>query len=371
MLLRLINFFKDFWYLGLGYTLLLSYLLLANYYLKQTLSRSWHLIWGNAFIFLLFLIHLFYGLEVYFRYIYDQTDSYQALLTTHRWFKRHVYDQGEQTEPFVLSKPVQFRDLKDLRMLKELGTKRIAVIGDSITYGYGIKNIGDRYSNLLEVKLRGDGFPVEVFNLSLPGVDIPQEQEFFDLAGSQGDFDLIIWGFYLNDILTEKPELIARFKSQTLKRRQNPLFNDLIDRSYAFDFFYIRSTLFWSNSFNEYLTSYFKLYEDDVSWLAAEQNIKNIITAAKQKNKPLAVIIFPMMNLIGPDYPGDVAHRRLTDLFAREKVPAVDLLPVYNRYLPKELMVNRYDAHPNELGHRLAAEKLHQLLSEDFATIIK
>lgn len=371
MLFRLINLFKDFWYLGLGYFLASSYLILLNHYLKNRFSARIKLVWGNLFIFLLLLFNVFFVLEVYFRYIYDQTDSYQALLTSHRWFKRHVYDKGQLTQPFALNKPVQFRDLRDLRQPKPAGVRRIAVVGDSIAYGYGIKNITDRYSNLLEISLRDDGFSVEVYNLSLPGADIPQEEEFFELSSSEGDIDLIIWGFYLNDILTDKPELISEFKDRTLRYRQNPLFNDLIGRSFAVNFFYVRSSLFWSHTLEDYLMSYLRLYEDDQTWGEAQQSIRQVINGLKQKKKPVAVVIFPLMNLIGPDYPGEVAHQRLNELFAREKVPAVDLLPVYNQYLPKELMVNRYDAHPNELGHRLAAEKLHQLLTESFAKILQ
>lgn len=372
MLFRIVNFIREFWYLGMGYLIIFSYLLLVKaYFSRKKFSRRFKLIWGNVFIFLMIFIHLIYGLEIYFRYVYDQTDSYQALLTTQRWFKRHVYDTGQLTQPFALSQPIQFRDSRDLRQPKPVGVKRIAVIGDSITYGYGIKRIEDRYSNLLEAKLRGDGFPIEVYNISQPGADIPQEKEFFSLAADSGEFDLIIWGFYLNDIFASPSAQITRFKEQTLARRQNPLFNDLNSRSYVFDFFYVRSILFWSDNLNDYLFSYLKLYEDELSWKQAEQNIKEIISRVKQKNKPLAVVIFPLTNLIGPDYPGAIAHRRLTELFAREKVPLVDLAPAYSQYEPAELMVNRYDAHPNELGHRLAAEQLYRLLTEKFATIIK
>jgi hypothetical protein len=46
-------------------------------------------------------------------------------------------------------------------------------------------------------------------------------------------------------------------------------------------------------------------------------------------------------------------------------VPHLDLLPVYVDYADAELVVNRFDAHPNEFAHSLAAEAIGRFLKKE------
>jgi len=54
---------------------------------------------------------------------------------------------------------------------KTPGVVRIGVMGDSNTFGYGIKNVDNRFSNLLEAKLNKAGYKVQVYNFGVPGFD--------------------------------------------------------------------------------------------------------------------------------------------------------------------------------------------------------
>ncbi|MGH7969582.1 MAG: hypothetical protein ACREIC_12730, partial [Limisphaerales bacterium] len=77
----------------------------------------------------------------------------------------------------------------------------------------------------------------------------------------------------------------------------------------------------------------------------------------------LAVVTFPFFDVLGPHYPFESVHQQLDDLWRSLEVPHLDLLGVYRGYTPKQLTVNRYDAHPNELANRLAAEAVNAFLS--------
>src|SRR3989304_4707165 len=103
-----------------------------------------------SFVSLVFAIILTYSAaEAYFRFVYDESDGLGFLKTNARWHQRHVVTNNY----FV-------RD-RDFETAKAEGVRRIGVIGDSITFGGGIKNQNDRFSNLLEDSLNKEGKNVQ------------------------------------------------------------------------------------------------------------------------------------------------------------------------------------------------------------------
>lgn len=78
--------------------------------------------------------------------------------------------------------------------------KRILVLGDSFTFGYGIAD-NETYPKLLENKLnqkfRGQ---FEVINAAVTGWGTPQERDYLKIEGVKYNPDLILVGFYINDV---------------------------------------------------------------------------------------------------------------------------------------------------------------------------
>jgi hypothetical protein len=81
----------------------------------------------------------------------------------------------------------------------------------------------------------------------------------------------------------------------------------------------------------------------------------------------LRVAIFPFLHNLGPDYPFAAAHQKLVEHCHNNDIPVLDLAPVLQSHLGEGLVVNRFDAHPNERAHQLAAEAMeHDLLRDLF-----
>jgi hypothetical protein len=76
---------------------------------------------------------------------------------------------------------------------------RIAVIGDSMVYGQGVKT-HERFSEILENKLN-KVYPTKVFTLGMMGDDILDNYVKFLLAKKHLDIDLYIIGIVANDLL--------------------------------------------------------------------------------------------------------------------------------------------------------------------------
>lgn len=84
---------------------------------------------------------------------------------------------------------------------KPPGTFRIAVIGDSVTMGFGVAE-RDTYAARIERALNDPPGPVayEVLDIGLAGLNATHVVERFEMVGLSYDPDLIIYGYTLNDI---------------------------------------------------------------------------------------------------------------------------------------------------------------------------
>jgi len=78
---------------------------------------------------------------------------------------------------------------------KPQGTKRIVVVGDSFTWGYGV-NDGEVFTDVLETMLTN----TEVINLGVTAYGLDQETEYFRRLGVRFEPDILIVAFCQNDI---------------------------------------------------------------------------------------------------------------------------------------------------------------------------
>jgi lysophospholipase L1-like esterase len=88
---------------------------------------------------------------------------------------------------------------RDYTTEKPSGTYRIAVIGDSITFGNNLPPDAN-YPALLEKRFAQSGKKVEVLNLALGGYDTLQEVATLEEIGLQFHPDLVLIGYCINDI---------------------------------------------------------------------------------------------------------------------------------------------------------------------------
>jgi hypothetical protein len=122
-----------------------------------------------------------------------------------------------------------FRDPRDYELKKAAGTFRILVFGDSVTFGHGAV-YETTYPYLLEGKLEAWRPDVrwEVWNLGVPGYNTGQELAYLREVGTRYDPDLVIIGFYENDLIDNvvpDPSVLARAKSAVQRTMQRHLYS--------------------------------------------------------------------------------------------------------------------------------------------------
>ena len=123
-----------------------------------------------------------------------------------------------------------FRDSRDYQLTKPAGTFRILVLGDSVTFGHGALS-DTTYPYLLEQRLRQWRPDVnwEVWNLGVPGYNTTQELKYLERVGPIYQPDLVIVGFYENDLTDNdapmEPTLVRRVVSSVQGTMQRWLYS--------------------------------------------------------------------------------------------------------------------------------------------------
>ncbi len=233
---------------------------------------------------------------------------------------------------------------------------RIAVVGDSFTWGQGVEE-RDRFSNLIERAL-GAGY--EVFNFGRPGDNMPEHLEVLTRAlAIQPDFVLL--QLYINDWETASME----------RPRPKPLLPDawnraLESRSIVYDLLRnqwdtLQEKIGITDSYAAYMARNLRDRQSPNAKLAYGQ-LAEFFDRARAASVGVGAVLFPAPDSLGPfgrDYPFRYLHEGTAQLCADKQVPCLDLLPLYSRIEdPRTLWVSQFDAHPNALSNKLAADAI-------------
>lgn len=291
------------------------------------------------------MILVFTMAEAYFRYVYDESDGLGFLKVNARWYSRHVVYNGD----YVRDRP--------FHQEKKEGLVRIGAFGDSLTFGAGIKDPENRFSNLLQKMLQSAGYNAEVYNLGRSGLDTEEEINFYK-DKLHLNFDIIVWEYYLNDI---QPENKSTGTTVLNSVSAPPLVKAISNFSYLFDYLYWRFSSQYQTTFSRLKNADINQYHNQEVLKKHIEEINNLVSMTKSNNQKFVVVIFPFMHLLGPNYPVGDIHQKMDSVFTEAGADAViDLLPDLKDKNPKDLVASRFDSHPNEFVHKLAAEKLFE-----------
>ena len=343
---RLSYFISDFsWYLVFNIIFFGFFLFFIYKIFKSKAAQTKKKLLLSLACFFIISIFTFSGFEAYFRYVYDKSDGLGFLRVNSKWHKRHVVHNS-----------YFYRD-RDFSIEKQKNVKRIGVMGDSITFGGGIENVNDRFSNLLEKKLRENGYTVEVYNLGKPGYDTDGEIAEYQNVKNL-NFDIIIWQYFLNDIQPQGKSTGTPIISQESKKGEIITF--FSNKSFFFDFLYWRFSAKYDKTFKLLENADLTQYKKEQILRFHKQIISNFVNELNNEGKKGLVIIFPFVHLIGPEYPASEIHQDISSYFKDQGVTVIDLLELLKDKKAEDLIASKFDSHPNEEVHKLASEELYK-----------
>jgi lysophospholipase L1-like esterase len=290
---------------------------------------------------------------------YSAPEMYQPSADPRVLFEPRPNFDGFSEGTWVTTNSQGLRE-REVPLQKPAGTRRVLFLGDSVTFGAGVRN-DEPYARLLEADLQADGAgQVETINAGVVGYNTIQEQGRLDDSGLAYQPDTVVLTFLVNDLL----ETFSIFDHQY--EPTGPLASAKV---------WLRRN---SNLYR---------FVQDVYWRAAQEirrsedgptealrkrdrledrlaTLDQVIQTTRAHGANFLLVLYPD-NLDDPVSPGPAGERatmrdELIRFAQREQVPYVDLTsalgdvrdPRAREYRLKE------DPHPSPAGHRVIAEAL-------------
>jgi hypothetical protein len=308
-----------------------------------------------------FFAVLLTGVELYFALIHDHSDSFNVTNVSKRWYARHATpDERSLTCSGGLT--VRYRDDRDFPRRLPDETRHVCFVGDSFTYGHGIVDMQSRFSNRVRIAYdRQSPGRFAFSNLAEPGRDVTWVVSLASaLTEDAMRVDLLVYVLCLNDI--EKCDDRTEALLQEMGRRAPDTF--LFRDTYFFNLLYCRIRLQTLPGVQDYFAFLTESYRSD-AWRKMQTQLLELRRICADGGIQLRIVLFPFLHNLGQGYPFDDAHAAIAAFCAEQEIPLLDLKPMLASHSGEGLIVNRFDAHPNERAHALAAEAIANDLSAD------
>jgi lysophospholipase L1-like esterase len=261
---------------------------------------------------------------------------------------------------------------QELSLVKPSNTFRILALGDSFTYGHGVRR-EETYVKQLEAilnhKLGNRGIRYEVLNAGVPGYNTHQELIHLQEVGLLYQPDVILLGFTMSDAelgffglknvagqnwpiqlkeWTKNHFALYQFIKLRLKR--------LVDRIEAANH---DVEVGGTSVLPIQLAAAGKTSE---GWELCRQSLENLAAIARDRGIPVLLIIYPFLGQLDDTHPFRESHALIARTASGYGMGVVDLLPYFTGREPSGLWVSQKDSHPNASANAIAARGIYEAL---------
>ncbi|MGN7611563.1 SGNH/GDSL hydrolase family protein, partial [Magnetococcales bacterium HHB-1] len=206
-------------------------------------------------------------------------------------------------------------------------TFRILMLGDSVTFGWGVR-VQDTVSKLLEHALNAKPdrkHAFEVINTGVGNYNTQMQTDYFFSEGYKYQPNLILLNYFINDA-EPRPQRTENF---------------WLEHSYAAVYLLgkLDSILRQSSVRKPWQDYYSDLYKPQASgWKIAKKSIKRLAHYSQKNQIPLIFINYPELHEL-KNYPFQKVNQQLQQLTKQEAIPYIDLLPSIKDEKPESLWV--------------------------------
>ena len=243
---------------------------------------------------------------------------------------------------------------------KTKATFRISVVGDSFTFGPAMQ-LADTLPKRLEafLNLNSTAKHVEVLNRGFSGYSTVNEVPVVKRALDEHS-DLVILQITLNDA---EPHILS-------PRARERIFEDPFSKTWVSRYWkslaFIVNRLHNSRSKDAYIEYHSKFFFQPDTSSAFVGAIKAMKEMCAKKGVPFTIVLYPLFDFpFNEHYPFKKVHEFIKETAAGERVPFLDLEAAY-RGIPNDRLqvIPGADSHPNEIAHRIAAERVVAFLAQ-------
>lgn len=256
---------------------------------------------------------------------------------------------------------------------KPPNTIRLAFLGDSFTFGEGVRDedtFAEVTGRLLTQRFGGRGVNFQCYNFGVGGYNTANAAFLLRLLVLQVRPDVLVLCYGLND--AEPPLFDTDEKGDPVRRVREQDVPEGVATPRPPDTLLYRSRVaqlvwrfFASRGQNRQTESYYHaLYRPDApGWKATREALDEIVDICRWEKIPLVVMLFPVLHRLDGQHPFSDLHALVRGEVVSRGGQVLDLLPAFQGKRAEDLWVHPTDQHPNEQGHRLAAERLAEYLA--------
>jgi len=213
--------------------------------------------------------------------------------------------------------------------------------------------------------LNKSGLRAEVINYGVPAYSTQHEVGKVEQAVREGA-DLVLLQITLNDAELKPWTPIgitnfSRFGPFQAQGWQKKVFQVWSSLGYVFERFHNTKT------HREYVRYFYEVFENPRGWREFGKAVQRINATCQKNNRRLVVVVFPLFGVpLDGKYPFKGLHERIGSFIDSLNLPRLDLLELYQGIpLERIQVIPGEDRHPNEIAHRMAAERIYTWLAEN------
>lgn len=294
------------------------------------------------------LLVLFLVLEIVFMFVPQTQDLYKMGLANKVW---NLYYREPENEKGFRDKPLAGRIHN--------GKQRIFFLGDSYTYGNGIRHSGERFPDMVYAQMDTSRF--EAFNLGRGNSDT--RDEFVRLLSFGLKPDYLLLQYYHNDIEKAGARHGHFNTSQTGYQSRKPSWAKKAGSFLAFlpirsSFFlnyvaFNSAGLFFRGGGESYKDCLREAYADTACVREHLADLESIIRYSETNGVKLYVLFIPDARDIA--FTQSLFDQHITPYLQSRGVPCITVDKAFRGYKASELVINRVNAHTNPVANALIA----------------
>jgi len=247
----------------------------------------------------------------------------------------------------------------ELAAVKGEKTRRILVMGSSITMGWGVP--WDKvFTTVTQERLNrekpfGPEFSFEIANAGIGNYNTHFQSHLFRTQYPAVKPDMVVLHYFISDV---QPRSMGR---------DNPILKHSYLAAFLFDR-WSQLRLRLTGKFKDLFTFYNDLYRDDSpAWAETRRQIVEMRDLAARDKVPFFIMIIPDIHDLTPGSPYGALYQKMEAAFRSEGIPTLN---TFDRFQQRfggdvtQLWIQGDDPHPNASGHALMAELLFRYLVE-------
>ncbi len=255
---------------------------------------------------------------------------------------------------------------------QKLKGEGVIVIGDSLTYGFGLRYT-DTYIFKLQGLLNEAAIYLDFINLSRPASDAVTSLEIYNSKKDSIPHTMLIYGLHMNDLIHFPTSYVAcdvpKDTSRTIKRSSlmnsaSRLLSSLKKRSKLADFAIkrIKNKKDRTEKIREltnpsaFKTAYFIKNMDAIKKMQAE---------TKERNITFIIVMLPILVDV-QETTFDPVYNTIEQTLTESGIKYISLVDCVSGYKDSDLWILPFDQHPNEIAHQLFANRLSSFLKEEY-----